>query len=111
MQKLTCNNFIPDFVKLNAYAKFDQISSICSQDIERKQNFDNNQEAITAYLPKLTRNYPNLDPANIHAYIKFGVIASICSQDIKRKRSRNDGMTESWTIWKQYTSHTLYAWV
>ena len=30
-----CSNL--DFVKVNAYAKFDQIPSICSQAIERKK--------------------------------------------------------------------------
>ena len=33
-----------DVVKVNAYAKFDQIPSICSQDIEWKQNPHDNQE-------------------------------------------------------------------
>ena len=28
---------------MNAYSKFDEILSICSQDIERKQNFALNQ--------------------------------------------------------------------
>ena len=28
---------------MNAYSKFDEILSICSQDIERKQNFGLNQ--------------------------------------------------------------------
>ena len=37
-----CNNPNLDLDKLNAYAKFDQIPSIRSQDIERKRNFDNN---------------------------------------------------------------------
>ena len=32
-----------DLVNINAYAKFGQILSICSQDIERKQNSDLNQ--------------------------------------------------------------------
>ena len=37
------NNPNPDLVKVNAYAKFDQIPSIPSQGIEWKQNFDNNK--------------------------------------------------------------------
>ena len=41
--KLTCNNANLDLVNINAYAKFGQIPSICSQDIERKRNSDLNQ--------------------------------------------------------------------
>ena len=33
-----------DLVNVNAYAKFGLIPSICSQDIEWKQNSDDNQE-------------------------------------------------------------------
>ena len=33
-----CNNLNLDLVKNNAYIKFGEILSICSQDIERKQN-------------------------------------------------------------------------
>ena len=36
------NNLNLDLVKGHAYAKFDQIPSICSKDIERKQSSDNN---------------------------------------------------------------------
>ena len=36
MRKLTSNNPKLDLVKVNAYAKFDQIPSICSQAIQRK---------------------------------------------------------------------------
>ena len=42
-QKLTRNNPNLDLVKINAYAKFDQIPSICSQGIELKGNSDNHQ--------------------------------------------------------------------
>ena len=38
------NNPSLELVKVNAYAQFDQIPPICSQAIERKQNFDINQE-------------------------------------------------------------------
>ena len=41
IQTLTRNNPKLDLVKVNACAKFDQIPSICSQDIEQKLN--NNQ--------------------------------------------------------------------
>ena len=40
--KLTHNNLNLELVKVNAYAKFDQIPSIRLQDIEQKQNSDNN---------------------------------------------------------------------
>ena len=43
LRKLTCNNPNLDLVRVNAYAKFNQIPSICSQDIERNQNSDNSQ--------------------------------------------------------------------
>ena len=37
------NNPNLDLVNINDYIKFCQILSICSEDIERKQNFDINQ--------------------------------------------------------------------
>ena len=37
------NNPNLDLVSINAYAKFGQIPSICSQNIERKQNSDIDQ--------------------------------------------------------------------
>ena len=37
-RKWTRNNFNLDLVKVNAYAKFDQIPSIRSQDIYKKRN-------------------------------------------------------------------------
>ena len=44
LQKWMPNILNLDLVKVNAYAKFDQIPSIDSQDIEWKQNSDINQE-------------------------------------------------------------------
>ena len=38
-----CNNPKLDLVNMKAYIKFEEILSICSQDIERKQNFGVNQ--------------------------------------------------------------------
>ena len=35
-----CNNPNIDLVNMNAYVKFGEILSICSQDIEWKQNYD-----------------------------------------------------------------------
>ena len=43
-QKLTHNNSKLDQVNVNAYAKFNQIPSICSEDTEHKQNFDKKKE-------------------------------------------------------------------
>ena len=43
LRKLTCNNPNLILVYISAYAKFGQIPSIYSQDIERKQNSDLNQ--------------------------------------------------------------------
>ena len=43
LQKLTCNKPNLDLVNVSAYAKFDLIPSICSQDIELSRNADDNQ--------------------------------------------------------------------
>ena len=42
-EKRCANNPTIDLVNMNAYIKFGEILSICSQDIERKQNFGVNQ--------------------------------------------------------------------
>ena len=55
LQKLMCNNSNLDLVNINAYAKLGQIPSICSQDIEQKQTFDNNQR------PKLCCKFAKID--------------------------------------------------
>ena len=68
LQKLVLNNPNLDVVSINAYAKFGQIPSICSQDIKWKRNSDINQGALW----KLTRNNPNLDLVYINAYATFG---------------------------------------
>ena len=41
--KMTANNPNVDLVSINSYIKFGEILSICSQDIEQKQNFGVNQ--------------------------------------------------------------------
>ena len=38
-----CNNPNVDLVNMNAYIKLGEILSICSQDMERKRNFSENQ--------------------------------------------------------------------
>ena len=40
---MTVNNLNIDLVNINAYIKFGEILSICSQDIERKRNSGVNQ--------------------------------------------------------------------
>ena len=43
LQKMTCTYPKIDVVNTNAYLKFGEILSICSQDIEQKQSFGLNQ--------------------------------------------------------------------
>ena len=42
-----CNNPNLDLVIINAYTKFGKILSICSQDIEQKQNYDGWTDGMT----------------------------------------------------------------
>ena len=74
---------------MNECIEFGEILSICSQDFERKQNFEvkNKDHNSGTSLPKMTGNNPNLDIVNMNAYIKFGKILSISSQDIERKQN------------------------
>ena len=44
LRKMTGNNPKLDHVNVDVHTKFGQILSICSRDIERKQNSDFNQE-------------------------------------------------------------------
>ena len=39
VRKMMCSNPNVDLVNMNAYIKFGDLMSICSQDIERKRNF------------------------------------------------------------------------
>ena len=50
VQKLMCNNPNVDLVNMNAYIKFGEILSFCSQDIEQKRNFGIASRAITLVL-------------------------------------------------------------
>ena len=80
------NNPNLDLVNMNAYIIFCENLSICSQDIERKRNFDVNQGPLLWYkYAKKTCNNPKLDLVNINAYIKFGKNLLICSQDIDKQ--------------------------
>ena len=42
-KNMTCNNPTLDLVNMNAYIKFGENLSVCSQGIERKRNFGVNQ--------------------------------------------------------------------
>ena len=55
LQKMTGNNPKLDLVNVDVHTKFGQILSICSQDIERKQNSDVNQG------PLLRQNFAKND--------------------------------------------------
>ena len=44
---MTCNYPKLDLVNMNAYIKFGEIMSICSQDIERKPNNDRRNDRLT----------------------------------------------------------------
>ena len=73
---------------MNANIKFGEFLSICSHDIERKQNFGYLKSHNSGTnLRKMTCNNPKLDLANINAYINLGEILSIGSCDIERKQN------------------------
>ena len=101
---MTDNNYPNlDLVNINAYTKFVEILSFCSQDIEGKRKFEQiltsikgNNSIINAC--KMRCNNPKLDLININTYTKFGEILSICSEDIEQKRKpdgQNDGQPKS----------------
>ena len=75
LQKITGNNQKLDLVNVDVHTKFGQILSICSQDIERKRNFGNNEgpkgNNSSANLGKLTCIYTLVDIVNIDAYAKY----------------------------------------
>ena len=73
---------------MNAYIKFGEILSICSQDIERKRNSGINQGPQLLYKwAKMMFYNPNVDIVNMNTYIKFGEILSMLFQDIERKQN------------------------
>ena len=78
---MMCYNPKLDLVNMNAYIKFGEILSICSQD-EAEMKFWLNQAPLLWY--KCAEN-PKLDLVIMNAYIKFCEILSICSQDIEQK--------------------------
>ena len=78
-EKLIPNNPNLAVFHINAYAKFGQIPSVISQDIERLQNttsIKGHNSVINEWT--LTHNNSSLDLININA--KFGQIPSICSK-------------------------------
>ena len=86
MCKKNGNNSNLDLVTMNAYIKFGEFLSICSQDIEGKRNFGYIKGHYSGTnLRKITCNNPKLDLVNINAYIKFGENRSVSSQDIERQ--------------------------
>ena len=78
MRKMMYNNPKVDLVNINAYIKFDEILSICSQDIELKSRTNPR---------RMLCNNPKLDLVNMNAYIKFGEFLSIGPQNIERKQN------------------------
>ena len=77
LQKMTGNNPKLDLVNVDVHTKFGQILSICSQDIEQKRKFGNNEgpskgNNSAANLGKLTCIYTLVDIVNIDAYAKYG---------------------------------------
>ena len=81
---MMCNNPNIYLVNMNAYIKFGEILSSCSQDIERQRNFGiiNQGWLLWSYVPKMKCNNPRLDLVNMNAYIKFGEKMSVGFQDI-----------------------------
>ena len=78
MCKKTGNNSNLDLVNINAYIKFGDFLSTCSQNIERKRNFGFIKGHYSGTnVRKMTCNNHKLDLAIINAYIKFGEILSI----------------------------------
>ena len=59
---MTCNNPKLDLINMNAYIKLSENQSICSKDIEGKQNSGVNQGSLLWYIcPKNDVQNPNLN--------------------------------------------------
>ena len=86
MCKKTGNNSNLDLVNMNAYIKFGEFLSICSQDIERKRNFcDIKGHNSAINLRKMTCNNLKQGLVDINASIKLDENMSVSPHDIVRK--------------------------
>ena len=105
VRKLTRNNPNIDLVKMHNQIMSKSINSFYRHWAEtkfRKTSWTiKGQNSVTTWW-KLTPNNPNRDLVNMNENANFGRVPSVRSQDIERKRSRNHGMTETRTTWKQY---------
>ena len=62
-----CNNPNQNLSNINAYTKFGKILSICSQDIEWKQNSEQNSDVSHGqYSVKNEREVMRNDPVSMH---------------------------------------------
>ena len=78
-----------DIFYVDVHTKFGLILSICSQDIERKNEILTSVKGCNSvnFLQKMTGNNPKLDLVDVDVHTKFGQILSSHSQDIERKRN------------------------
>ena len=60
-----CNNPKPDHVNMNAYIKFGEILSICSQDIEWKRIYDRRNDGWTEWQTTQTQYSPHFFKAGL----------------------------------------------
>ena len=91
-----CNNHNLDRIKMNAYIKFGEILSLCSQDIERNRNLIMNkiQTLVKGHnfitnAWKMMCNNPNQDLININVYTK---IVSEYDQEIPQSQTADKPM-------------------
>ena len=84
---MTANNPNLDLMGINAYIKFGEYLSLCSQD-KRKSGPNEDHNSVTN-LRNMTGNNLNQVLVNVDNYIKFGEILSFCYQDIEQKRTSN----------------------
>ena len=79
-----CIRYNMDLVFINAYTKFYQNSSICSEDIKEKHIFTSIKGHNSVENErKIMFNHANLHLVNINIYTKFDRNSQINSQDIE----------------------------
>ena len=84
---MTCNNPKLDLTNINAYIKFGENLSNCSQDIYLKHNFGVNQSHNSSKnLRKMMCKYTKIDLVIINAYIKFGEICQFVLKILNRNQ-------------------------